>query len=295
MPPSAHPADALQQASDPTTDPDRLDELLRTAQHSRNPEVEIAIAKNPNARLATLHRVRGCLACHLLQNPSLPLHELSGASSEDEAYRLYSLRLNLARWGDDQARIAEAFLSIDRSYTAAIAGNPHTPLWMLRQLVEHGERSVVVSLASNPSAPTDVLVRLEERVRSCDGSWGNVAHALATNDATPPEVLDQLARYESPQAQVKTEIVRHPSVWPSTLHRLAVEGDANVVAVVASYAALPETLALVATHSYSTARMRVAKNKATSLETLRELVRDSCGEVRSTAAMALMDRGVHRW
>lgn len=220
---------------------------------------------------------------------------LSGGNNDDEAYRLYSLRLNLVRWGDDQARIEEAFRSVDRSYTSAVAGNPHTPAWMLRQLVEHEERSVAVSLASNPSAPAEVLVRLEERVRAYDGSWANVAHALATNDATPPEVLDQLARYESPRAQVKNEVVRHPNVWPSTLHHLAIEGAADVVAVVGSYASSPETLALVAKHSYSTARMRVAKNKATALETLRELVRDTCGEVRSKAAMALMDRGVHRW
>ena len=98
------------------------------------------------------------------------------------------------------------------------AGNPETPVDVLRSLIVGADAAVRRRLAENPKTPEDMLIELSK------DSNTDVRGAVAENEKTPRAVLEQLSKDES--VQVRYALAGHYTL-PIDLLEVFAESDEN--------------------------------------------------------------------
>lgn len=93
------------------------------------------------------------------------------------------------------------------------AGNPETPVEVLRTLINGADRTVRRRLAENPRTPEDLLHQL------ASDEDPDVRCAVAENETTPRAILEQLS--EDPSVQVRYALAGHYTLPKDLLERFA--------------------------------------------------------------------------
>ena len=99
-----------------------------------------------------------------------------------------------------------------------IAGNPHTPGFVLAKLSKEDNVRVRCRVAENPSTPSDTLLELSKD-KNVD-----VRLSVTENPSAPATVLEDLARDEN--ADVRLGMAANPNIPADILHSLA--SDENI-------------------------------------------------------------------
>lgn len=93
------------------------------------------------------------------------------------------------------------------------AGNPETPVEVLRTLIEGADRQVRRRLAENPRTPEDLLQQLS------NDEDPDVRCAVAENETTPRAILEHLSEDQS--VQVRYALAGHYTLPKDLLERFA--------------------------------------------------------------------------
>ena len=93
------------------------------------------------------------------------------------------------------------------------AGNPETPVEVLRTLIDGADRSVRRRLAENPRTPEDLLLKLS------DDDDPDVRCAVAENETTPRAILEHLSEDQS--VQVRYALAGHYTLPKDLLERFS--------------------------------------------------------------------------
>lgn len=233
---------AIAQASDPTTSPEQLVRLSTSVA-----EVQLLVARHPSCPVGTLSWfadfATGDLARAVASHP---------CSSPGAIERLL-----------DRPHSTEVY--------AAVAGNPSTPVEILRLLAQRqpGARE---SLAANPSCPPDLMVELI-----------NLGHTsrVAANPSCPPALLEELV---SVRRLDLSQVAGNPSAPASLLGQLATHRYTNVRRTVAANPACPpDVLTRLSRDRVYTVRAAVAAHPALPSAVRRDLMADPRESVREVA------------
>lgn len=292
-------ATVLEEASDPSTAPERLAALAR----HRRLAVQRAVLQNPSAPpqvlgvlgfrfprellksaglalLASdqLRQVLFIAADRLLRLPELPERLLVVLAADPRL----EVRERVARRRDLTAPVLAA-LAEGEGYGVAciLAKHPSTPPQVLRRLAEAfpGDLVVLSDLVRQPSTPLDVVVDAALRWEYLRGELSPAALAQMAHDPRR-EVRLISATHPLTPAQALAEIVRgslgpgEPGA-PSWVLRARVAGNPG---------ASPQLLASLACDPSARVRCEVAENAAASAELLTSLARDEDVSVRAAVA-----------
>ncbi|MDJ0746812.1 MAG: hypothetical protein QNJ32_26120 [Xenococcaceae cyanobacterium MO_167.B27] len=164
----------------------------------------------------------------------------------------------------------------DYLLVGCIAGNPNTPIDVLKSLLTYSDKSRK-SLAKNPSTPTEILELLTQN------SHSEVRQNVARNPSTPTHILKSFANSSS--ALIRASVARNCNIPLEILELLANDFHALVRASVAQNPRISkDTLKLLIHDSDNRVRSSVTKNPNTSLEILQLLANDPDNQVRSSVA-----------
>lgn len=237
---------ARRQALDPSTPPERLDELSRHL----DPEVRAAVARHPRASAATLRRLATTdesLATDALDNPALPRELWSTLAAAGSPWVLRKIA--------DSAGAPPEALRIVADQVAARLSDA----WTGDEDVfdESDVNDVLEGLAGNAGSSPEILAQVAQlnRERAAEDRV-DLDEALAKHAATPPTLLTELAR--SDDDSVREAVAAHPRAAVEVLEQLAGDAEWNV-------------------------REAVAKRTEVSAETLKRLGKDDDSSVREAA------------
>jgi two-component system, chemotaxis family, response regulator Rcp1 len=99
-----------------------------------------------------------------------------------------------------------------------LAGNPHTPGFVLAKLAHENSARVRCRVAENPATPADVLLTLAK------DEDDDVRLSVSENPNVPKDVLEELAKDKS--ADVRMGMAANPNIPAEILHSLA--SDENI-------------------------------------------------------------------
>jgi hypothetical protein len=174
-----------------------------------------AVAQNPNATAAILHRI-AILQRADLHEPMGSVFDLLGRNRNGLAVmRLVARHLNTS--AEDVERLAS---SKNEYVLGDVAGNPKVSeqtLWKLADRAAQGVYLIEWGLARNPKAPKDVLSRLA-------GSSNQYARSsVAANPQTPVPALISLSSDRI--SQVRVGVAINPSAPRSIQEKLVKDSD----------------------------------------------------------------------
>ncbi len=206
----------------------------------------------------------------------------------------YAVRRNVAGHANTPVP-ALRFLAQDSTLQPAVAANGNTPADLLHWLADRGEPRVLDALASNRATPPELLWRLADVEHFDEDAYEpfsivQTRASVAGNHAAPPELLSLLSRYD--YVGIRRALAANPSTPPRTLEEL----DLDDVYVRNSLLTNPSTSAAaldnVACDFASGLRTQIAKHANASEKNLRQIL--AFGEPTSCrhALVALTQRGV---
>lgn len=167
----------------------------------------------------------------------------------------------------------------------------------LAKLASTDDRLVLAALAMNANTPDGVKPEIARRLVSGAGGW--TLSVLAQDQATPEDVLLQLAAH--PSSSIRVWVSLNKAVTAEILSLLATDAEASIRARAGGYAHLPlESLVTLATDGETAVRAAVAGNPSTPPEILTRLACDAEATVvmgvaknpsaTSSALQAVVDR-----
>lgn len=113
-------------------------------------------------------------------------------------------------------KLAEMAQSPDWQQYQTAARHPDTPVHILEELFNSEKGLALTHLASNPSAPPELLEKLADRTNG----YGDIGREVAANPSTPVSLLEKLADSDFHNA-VHQGVACNPMTPPSLLERLA--------------------------------------------------------------------------
>ena len=119
---------------------------------------------------------------------------------------------------DGAAENPHSLSNEDLHIRLVLAGNPHTPGFVLAKLAKEENMRVRCRVAENPATPSDTLLALSK------DSTVDVRLGVAENPNAPAAVLEDLARDENPD--VRLGMAANPNIPEKILHSLA--SDENI-------------------------------------------------------------------
>jgi hypothetical protein len=192
-----------------------LDAVLNQPRLARNKFILGAIAENPNATAATLHRIV------MADRPELDdrmgsLFDVMGSNTHGLAVMRLVAR-NPRTAPEDLERLAE---NKNEYVFGDVAMNPGLSEATLRRLAKHGGYLVESGLCRNSHTPGDILsilaTRSNELTREC----------IAGNPATPAEILGRLSG--DPVWHIRAAVVRNPATPRKIVELLRADTDPAV-------------------------------------------------------------------
>ena len=289
----------LARASDPTTPPAELRELVR----KNHGEIRSRVAANPNAPLDLLlslllqhtaqvmqngtfllallerplllkelpHGARSALAAspHIDEAMFWMLHE---SASEDRTRQIFQLLA--ANPASPPSYLEGCLLSTDPRTRSFAAQNPSTPPGRLRLLIDAGADPDLEGLRHPERGVPATL----EQIASW-GGWGEVFAAMHPN--TPDGLLRRLARSET-QANLRA-LATNPSTPEEVLRQLDADGSFEIQ-LSRNPSTPPELLVRFASSPDPAVRGGVAQNPSAAPEVLVGLLGDMEEGIRARAA-----------
>jgi hypothetical protein len=155
----------------------------------------------------------------------------------------------------------------------SVASNPSAPSDVLARLAENESMMVRMSVASNPSAPPELLVRFTKDKSEV------VRMSVARNPNTPPKAFARLAKDDE---TVKLEVASNPRTPPDVLAQLAKGSEAVRLEVARNLSAPPKALARLAKGGEAV-RLVVARNPSTPPKSLARLAKGDSAVVGALA------------
>lgn len=188
----------LEAARDPTTSPDRLQELARKGSH----EVRDAVAENPNALVKTLLLLSKGHAAQVGKNASLPFLILTGGNSSEENKQIHTLMARVLEATTDPEVLRQYSDASQAEWRRAVADNPHTPVDVLESMVAGRNESLRKRALLNPSIPLETLLRFARK--------GEVSlrQEVIKSPRIPIEVLRELSA--DPKPDVRLAVAQNP-------------------------------------------------------------------------------------
>jgi len=119
---------------------------------------------------------------------------------------------------EEAAASHEPVSSQDSHIHLVLAGNPHTPGFVLSKLAQEDNARVRCRVAENAATPPDVLLALAK------DEHDDVRLSVSENPNVPKDVLEQLSRDKS--ADVRMGMAANPNIPAEILHSLA--SDENI-------------------------------------------------------------------
>lgn len=182
-------------ASHPNCPPDCLEELSRdensdvrcaVAEKTKLPEIAAKLLKNDECWL-----VRAKAA----ENPNIPMGALKEAIKEEKQHPsvLYAIARNAILEG---ISIKALIKTKNPLVLLGLAENAHTPENFLRKLFNEsgkGRKEILRALASNPSAPEEVLHNLSENKDT------QTRLNVLNNPKTPKDIIEKIKMEEKPR------------------------------------------------------------------------------------------------
>ena len=266
-----------------------------------DPRVAAAAVRNPNCPALMMINVAcdgdaaGMQSQDAADNPaaSTALMACLSASGDSEVVEHTAANPNCPKWlletmssdvysrGCPHRRHAQEF----------VASNPSAPLEMLQRLAESSSDDVAAEVIRNPECPPNLL----RSVLDDNGQSERVRSAAAASERCPASMLARLVHDE--QLRVVVAAARNPGLGPGHLARLADDHSPRVRAAAAANVALgPGRLKRLSGDTHAEVRAAVAKNPATDPELLDRLAEDDHTTVRAAvaanpaAASKLIDR-----
>lgn len=193
-------------------------ELTQFLDHSwfRNNKYALgALAQNPNVLNADLDRVA--------RMPNPELHQRMWSIwpvMEGNGKGLAVMRLIARNTNVSEATLVHLSKSPDNYVIGAVAGNPKTPITIIRELFEKGDYLAQWGLARNPKSPVDILEKL------ADSRNEYTRTSIARNVGTPIITLMQLAK--DSVWHVRRAVVSNPQTPVGTIESLANDSDRRV-------------------------------------------------------------------
>jgi len=235
----------LQEASDPSTSPERLGRLAR----HKLPQIRSAVARNPNAPTQALLALFDECTEDVKANPGWGLLLLTNPELRQREL------LKIAGFSRDPEALMGAASEGDARVCRTLLANPALPDDGLTLLAQSDHPEVLLLLAWSPRLPPALLPPVLGRLARAPLLAART-HAAASPE-TPAEALAQMASQDV--AEVRRLVALNPSTPPSTLAALVQDRD-------------PKT------------RLHAARNHATPAEALDALSRDPSIRVRCEAA-----------
>jgi hypothetical protein len=192
-----------------------LESVLNRADLAGNKFVLGAIALNPNATSAILHRIVSMKRPDLHERMG-SLFDVLGQNTKGLAVmRLIAMHPNTS--SEDLERLA---VSTNEYVLGDVAGNAKLSELTLRKLADRGGYLIEWGLAQNRSTPKDILSRLAE-----SGNEYTRAN-VAANPSTPLEVLSGLSKDRI--WHVRQNAALNPSTAHNTVEQLMLDSDQRV-------------------------------------------------------------------
>jgi hypothetical protein len=192
-----------------------LEDVLNRPKLVGNKFILGAVAQNPNATAAILHRIAVLDRPDLYERMGSVFDVLGNNPSGLAVMRLIARHPNTA--SDDLEKLAA---SKNEYVRGDVAANPKLSEATLRSLATDGDYRIEWGLALNRRAPGDLLSGLGRSGNEYTRTW------VAANPNTPPETLAALG--ESGLLQVRLNVARNHSTPRSTIEMLVGDADANV-------------------------------------------------------------------
>lgn len=189
---------------------------------------------------------------------------VSGARRLQAAGDLSASPVDLEQYAEDEST----------DVRAAVARNPNTPAAVLERLAQDRDRGIRTAVAGNSQTPPETLRRLAE--------WA--PWSVASNPATPSDLLAQLATRVSQSEYTLGQILAHPNVPVSVLEDCSLDPRWRVrLAVAQSRRVTGELLRQLAGDSATSVRRAVAQHPNLPASVREQLVHDRDDLVRTAA------------
>lgn len=217
-----------------------------------------------------------------LHQPLVAAHPNTAKDLRDEFFasnghnKLQVWRAVALRDDEPEARYQEYLRRIregeqrDRHMVARDSEAPREA-WMLA--VAPGERDVLKEFSRNPNAPPDMIIELFE-----SGALTHDARGMASNEQTPPTILDALSNTD--ERQILWALQRNLSTPGATIQKILAYFGGNESADLRGHAARDERtpvelLEVLARDVNTNVRTGVANNQGAPIHLLEQLAKDS--------------------
>ncbi len=260
--------------------------------------VAVALVGNPNTPVNLREQLKNQLI-----RPSMPLHyqgsdcdvllALAYNPEIPEAQRMEYLQQLLDYVGKSIARDSRTPISVleqlfEKGEKEAIAKNSATPEYLLRRIADERQESLWRTLAKNPNTPPNLLIRfLHEEVEKKVYSNVTMFDIVIANPNLP--ILERyrllLGKEEAQEITNAHQLMARRTDSPYALAQVVEQGDQKAKLIAARSNKTPiQILEQLAKDPDETVRQAVSQNSNLPLNLLLGLARDSSIKIRQTLA-----------
>lgn len=191
--------------------------ILETLYQNASRDLKLNFAQNPNLPeqvFADLIYINDSdINVRLSINPGLPLDAQLRLVESKDPYVLWGLIGNEAVAGEVLVQLSETLPP--EQYLSTILSHPNFPKELVNDYVIQHSLLAFIGIAGSPHTSTEVLFQIAQD----NPEHLDVMRSLASNPSAPPELLERLANHED--FKVKANVAGNPNASEQTIIKLA--------------------------------------------------------------------------